>query len=183
MKLNKIYTKTGDCGKTSLSGAVRVDKDDMHIEVCGSLDELNAVLGCLLAQDVPPDERKVLVQAQNLLFELGALVVSDFAMQQNLATFAAATLELESSMDIMQNQVEMPGGFILPGGTWPAALSHLARTVCRRAERQLCRLSKEQVVPGEAMAYINRLSDYLFMLSLKINFISGQQENLWQKRC
>lgn len=83
----------------------------------------------------------------------------------------------------MQNQVEMPGGFILPGGTWPAALSHLARTVCRRTERQLCRLSKEQMVPDEVMAYINRFSDYLFMLSLKINFISGQQENLWQKRC
>lgn len=183
MKQNKIYTKTGDCGKTALSGVVRVDKDDVRIEVCGALDELNAVLGCLLAQEVPSDEREMLVQTQNILFELGALVVSDFAKQLNLETFAAATSELEKSMDAIQGLVEMPRGFILPGGGWSAALSHLARTVCRRAERQLCRLSKEQTVPGEIAAYINRLSDYLFMLSLKINFIDGRQEILWQKRC
>lgn len=183
MKLNKIYTKTGDSGKTSLSGAVRVDKDDVRIEVCGCLDELNAVLGCLLVQEIPSEERRVLAQAQNLLFELGALVVSDFAMWRNPEMIVAATTELEKSMDIIQTQVKMPEGFVLPGGTWAAALSHLARTVCRRTERQLCRLSKEKSVPEEVAAYINRFSDYLFVLSLKMNFISGRQENLWQKRC
>lgn len=179
----KIYTRGGDAGQTSLVGGERVGKDDLRIEVCGDLDELNAHLGLLLTHDLSSEDRQLLTDAQNRLFDFGVYVASLPERRCLFERLEESVRILEQAMDAIQRQVTMPRGFILPGGAAEAALCHVCRTVCRRAERHLCALHEQLLYDAGVLPYMNRLSDYLYMLSLKINFKSGGMENLWQKRC
>lgn len=180
---NKIYTRTGDRGMTSLSTGERVQKDDPRIAWYGELDELNACLGCLLACKLPDADRMLLGELQNLLFEIGGLF--PFGGNQSMDfTFLSENIgRLEHAIDLIQSEVPFPKGFILPGGCPSAAWAHLARTVCRRVERTLWHLPEAETFPEELFSFINRLSDYLYALSLKLNFTEGKKEILWRKRC
>lgn len=182
-KTVKIYTRSGDAGMTSTVGGVRVRKSDSRIEVYGTLDELNACIGYLLAQDVPESDVWLLNEAQSLLFELGGALFADGKSILECAHFEKGVLNLERAIDLIQQEVPRPGGFVLPGGTSSAAWGHVTRTVCRRAERLLCDLLHDGHVAPTCYSYINRLSDYLFALSLKLNYLAAKKENLWQKRC
>lgn len=179
----RIYTKGGDSGETSLPGMRRVRKDDLRIEVCGTLDELNAHVGLLLAGEVPEEDQKLLRDVQHRLFDIGLAVSAGTGDSGAQTGMQEDTRKLEGVIDRLQEQVPMPQGFILPGGGASAATCHLCRTVCRRAERRLCTLAASEPVPEGLLAYVNRLSDYLFVLSLKLNFIQGKHEILWRKRC
>lgn len=181
-KRYKIYTRTGDRGTTALLRGERVGKEDLRIEVCGDLDELNAQLGCLLTYDLPEEDRSLLKDVQNRLFDFGVLV-SACPSCGVLEELPESVSMLEYAIDSIQEQVPMPGGFILPTGVAGAAQCHVCRTVCRRAERHLCGLYASDWQQTGVLPYINRLSDYLYALSIKINFIGGYVENLWQKRC
>lgn len=183
MSPNKIYTRTGDAGMTSTVSGERVKKSDFLIEVYGALDELNACIGCLLTQKIPETDVSLLKEAQNLLFELGGILFADGERVSECSFFKKGLKELEHAIDTIQQDFPRPGGFVLPGGTVSAAWGHMARATCRRTERLLCRLLDEGGIVPECFSYINRLSDYLFVLSLKLNYIAGKKENLWQKRC
>lgn len=179
----KIYTRGGDAGQTSLLRGERVGKDDLRIEVCGELDELNAHLGILLNADLLPEDAALIEDAQNRLFDFGVCVASFPVRGCVFDGLAESVSALEQAVDAVQQQVRMPRGFILPGGTPEAAQCHVCRTVCRRAERHLCALHEPALYEAGVMPYMNRLSDYLYVLSLKINFNRNCMENLWQKRC
>lgn len=178
----KIYTGSGDRGMTSLASGGRVDKDDIIIEANGTLDELNSCLGCLLSLEIPSEENLLLCRIQNVLFEMGA-VIAYAGEKYDGKMFADEAVCLEKAIDSMQAEIPMPHGFVLPGGSYRASMGHLSRTVCRRAERRLCSLVKHGFLFQELLVYLNRLSDFLFLLSLKLNFLDGMKENLWHKRC
>lgn len=179
----KVYTRAGDHGMTSICGGKQVRKDDVQIELYGELDELNACLGCLLIQNIPLSERALLSEVQNTLFEIGVLFSSAVKTECDLRSLSENVIRLEVAIDHIQDEIPMPGGFVLPGGCPSAAWAHLARTVCRRVERTIWRLPHAETLPSELFSFINRLSDYLFALSLKLNFTEGKKEILWQKRC
>lgn len=179
----KIYTRTGDRGMTSMCGGKRVRKDDVQIELYGELDELNACLGCLLTQNIPSSERALLSEVQNTLFEIGVLFSPTVKAEHYLRSLSENVVRLEQAIDHIQDEIPMPGGFVLPGGCPSAAWAHLVRTVCRRVERTIWRLPHAETLPLELLSFINRLSDYLYALSLKLNFTEGKREILWQKRC
>ena len=183
MRKNSIYTRTGDQGQTSLVNGHRVGKDHELIEIYGGLDELNACLGCVLSQNIPDAEKKILVDIQNFLFEVGTLVSFPKISNEQREYIAFQVSGLEAYIDRVQQEITMPQGFVLPGGCCSAALCHWSRTACRRVERLLYSQVKKQTGPSEVLIYINRLSDFLFVLALKLNFIEGREENLWQKRC
>lgn len=179
----KIYTRGGDRGKTSLVNGDRVAKADRRIEACGELDELNAHLGLLLTFSLSDEDRALLCDAQNRLFDFGVYVASVPKRICEFYELGHSIEELEQAIDIIQQQTVMPQGFILPGGVPAAAQCHVCRTVCRRVERRLCALQDVSLYESGLLPYMNRLSDYLYVLSLKINFKSRYMENLWQKRC
>lgn len=179
----KIYTRTGDMGRTALLHGRTVEKSDRRIEACGDLDELNAYLGLLITCDLPTDDRALLLDAQNRLFDFGVCVVADNFRICVFDGLKESVASLEQAIDVVQQEVGMPRAFILPGGCREAAFCHICRTVCRRAERHLCALHEPALHENGVLSFINRLSDYLYALSLKINFKSGSVENLWQKRC
>lgn len=179
----KIYTRTGDQGMTSICGGKRVRKDDVQIELYGGLDELNACIGYLLTQDIPIPERALLGEVQNTLFEIGVLFSPIVKTDYDLKSLSNDIVRLEQAIDIIQDETPMPKGFVLPGGCPSASWAHVARTVCRRVERTVWRLPYAETLPSELLSFINRLSDYLYALSLKLNFTEGKQEILWQKRC
>lgn len=179
----KIYTRTGDNGMTSICGGKRVRKDDLQVELYGGLDELNACLGCLLTQNIPSSSRVLLSEVQNTLFEIGVLFSPVAKQDFDLKPLSEDIARLEHAIDHIQEEVPLPGGFVLPGGCPSAAWAHLARTVCRRVERIVWHLPHAETLPSELLSFINRLSDYLYALSLKLNFTEGKKEILWQKRC
>lgn len=171
----KLYTRHGDTGQTSLVGGKRVSKDDIRIAVCGDLDELNAHIGLLLSFGVPERESAVLIRVQQLLFHIGGeLSNPDYTMSSHLT--AADIAQLESSIYTLQKQTPEPSTFVLPGGCAAAAESHICRTVTRRAERSMVAMSHQYRVDPLAMQYVNRLSDYFFVLALNLNFISSIDE-------
>lgn len=180
----KIYTKTGDLGQTSLVGGSRIDKDDIKIEAYGSVDELNAWIGVL--SDLPENKSRieVLKEIQDRLFTIG----SDLASENEKAKGKIPDLHdeditfLESQMDKMETEIPALRAFVLPGGHLSVSYCHVARTVCRRAERQIIRLSKQEETNPLVIKYINRLSDYLFMLSRKITQETGSIEISWKPR-
>jgi cob(I)alamin adenosyltransferase len=177
MRLSKITTRTGDDGTTGLADGTRLGKDHVRITALGSVDELNSQLGVLLAEELLPDVRAVLLMIQNDLFDLGgalALPTQDqFAenkiswLDERIAHYNADLLPLRE--------------FILPGGSRAGALCHVARTVTRRAERDLVSLAQCDVVPQHALPYLNRLSDLLFVLSRCINRAQSVPETLWHR--
>jgi cob(I)alamin adenosyltransferase len=184
----KIYTRTGDEGETALWGGHRVPKDDDRVEAFGSVDELNAALGAARAEwgrsDAASKEQEVdqiLAQVQHRLFDLGAELANPNANPQNAALVSNADVaELEAAIDRFEAMLEPLRAFILPGGSPAAAQLHLARCVCRRAERRVVHLAGRQPIRGELGRYLNRLSDLLFVLARSVNRAAGVPDVLWR---
>ena len=186
MKITKVYTRHGDGGETSLVGGVRIKKSDIRIEAYGTVDELSAHLGLLVALLPEGEERATVIRIQNNLFNVCTHLATD---QSQTPLYPSAHLAegetefLEVEVDRMMQLLPERQGFILPGGTQAAAQAHVARTVCRRAERRIAALAEVAKVGQEIQQYVNRLSDYLFVLAKIINFNSGQAEIIWQNAC
>ncbi len=177
----KIYTKTGDKGETALFGGERVPKDAQRIEAYGSVDELNCILGVI--QSLQPDKliAATLQKIQNQLFELGADLATPKAHQSPLIPRIKLSHSsfIEKTIDRMEKVLHPLKTFILPGGTVIASQLHLARTVCRRAERSVVRLSRNEDIGDAVIIYLNRLSDLLFVMARYANHQSGQEEVKW----
>ncbi len=179
MRLTRIYTRAGDAGETSLGDGSRVPKTDLRIEAYGTVDELNSFLGLTLAGELPEEFRPWLEQIQNDLFDLGAdLSVPLDDPRERLRVTPTQVERLEELCDLVNARLEPLRSFILPGGTEAAARLHVARAVSRRAERRAAALAQAQDVNPAALAYLNRLSDLLFILSRAAN--AGSQEPLWR---
>ena len=180
----KIYTRTGDEGDTGLFGGGRVSKDHPRVEAYGDIDELNAVLGQARSIDMMPRIDEVLAPIQRDLFAIGALLATpDLAkMHEQRATARISDeriAQLERSIDDGEAELEPLKAFIMPGGTPKAAALHVARTVCRRAERAVVRLQRDVEVPQVVIVYLNRLSDLLFVLARVANRRAGAGEVTW----
>jgi cob(I)alamin adenosyltransferase len=185
LALNRIYTKRGDAGETSLVGGQRVAKDAARIEAYGTVDELNSVVGLAVVSCGEHAEltplAMILLRVQHELFNLGSILATlpeDVHPQQARIT-GADIAQLEHEIDAMNAELPALRSFVLPGGTRISAELHVARTICRRAERLLVTLAREQSVPAEAIAYLNRLSDALFVWSRWANHVLGAPEILW----
>ena len=175
-RLSKIYTKTGDDGTTGLGDGTRVPKDSARVSAYGTVDELNSAIGIVLAQEIPAPVRETLTQVQHDLFDLGGeLCIPGMAMIHD-----ADVERLETTLDGFNADLPMLKEFILPGGGMAAACCHVARTVCRRAEREVVALARTETVRPEAVRYLNRLSDLLFVLARVLARASGHGEVLWQ---
>ena len=184
-RLTKIYTRTGDEGTTSLSGGQRVPKDSQRVRAYGTVDELNAMLGVALADGVSERLTAVLPTIQNELFHLGSDLsfLEEDKAQVDLPQIEAGHVEqLESWIDELLAVVGPLQNFILPGGTKAAAHLHVARTVCRRAEREVVALARSEAVGEYALVYLNRLSDALFVMARYENHEAGVAEPLWNSR-
>jgi cob(I)alamin adenosyltransferase len=180
----KIYTKTGDAGSTGLFGGGRVPKDDPRVEAYGDVDELNAFIGMARSVEVMPRIDEVLVPIQRDLFAIGALLATPNRekMAQHLEKARIDDIriaELERAIDEGEAELEPLTAFILPGGSPKASALHVARTVCRRAERKVVRLQHEVELPPLAVIYLNRLSDLLFTLARVANRRAGTGEVTW----
>jgi cob(I)alamin adenosyltransferase len=181
-RLTKIYTKKGDAGETSLAGGQRVPKESLRIRAYGTVDELNAQIGVALALGLCGQLTAVLPTVQNELFNLGSdlAFLEEDKQKFELPELGAAHVEnLETLIDTLNKDVGPLENFILPGGTAGAAQLHVARTVCRRAERDVIALSRQEPVGEFVIPYLNRLSDALFVMSRYENKQAGQQETLW----
>jgi cob(I)alamin adenosyltransferase len=180
----KIYTKAGDDGHTGLFGAGRVAKDDLRIEAIGTLDELSAAIGLVRSSD--PDVEPVhdlLRTIQDDLFVVGAQLASPLTPCPSSGTIVASDVQrLETAIDQFDAQLPPLRQFILPGGSAEGAQLHLARVVCRRAERRLVALSHHAELPDFVLPYLNRLSDLLFVLARWVNQQMGMTERPWQQR-
>ncbi len=177
----KIYTKGGDTGETSLRGGVRVPKDELRIRSYGTLDELNAVIGLALTESsIPKDVQKALLRVQAELFQLGAELATPRGKNPGMALIEQSHVEaLEKEIDTMENEMSPLKTFILPGGSRPSALLHLARTVSRRAERELVTLNRAEPLRNEVLQYVNRLSDYFFVNARFMNHCSKVNDIPW----
>jgi cob(I)alamin adenosyltransferase len=179
-----IYTRTGDRGETGLFGGGRVPKDDRRVEAYGDVDELNAALGLARAIELMPRVDEVLVPIQRDLFAIGALLATPdpVKMREQLAKARLdeeRVAQLEAAIDAGEAELEPLRAFILPGGTPKAAALHVARTVCRRAERRVVTLAHDVDIPELAVMYLNRLSDLLFVLARVANRRAGAGEVTW----
>ena len=177
----KIYTKTGDAGETSLFGGQRVPKDAVRIEAYGSVDELNAFLGTIRSMQPRSAVEEILSRLQNDLFVLGADLATPLAKTTGkiVRIHADAVADLEGIIDRLDGELKPLTSFILPGGTPVGAQLHVARTVCRRAERFVVRLSCQENIGALPLIYLNRLSDLLFVLARFANHIDGVAESSW----
>ena len=186
MKITKVYTRTGDKGETSLVGGVRIKKSDIRLEAYGTVDELSAHLGMLVAMMKEGEERDLVIRVQNNLFNVCTHLATD---QSQTPLYPSAHLAdgeielLEARIDVLMKQLPERPGFILPGGTPTAAQAHICRTVCRRAERRIAALAEVAQIGPEMQQYVNRLSDYLFVLAKIINFNEGKSEIIWENAC
>lgn len=180
----KIYTKTGDSGTTSLLGGARVSKAHIRIETYGTVDELNSYLGLLRDQEVNGIRKDFLKEIQDRLFTLGAELATESGKDKVVkpSLFETDIEALEEAMDDMDRSLEPLKNFILPGGHQSVSFAHLARCVCRRAERITIALNDDQPVDGLTIKYLNRLSDYLFVLGRKMAAELGVEEVKWQPR-
>jgi len=175
-RLSKIYTKTGDDGTTGLGDGSRVAKDSARVIAYGTVDEANSCIGLLLAGSVPDDVRELLVRIQHQLFDLGG----ELCIPGHAAIFDADVETLEARLDHYNDDLPALKDFILPGGGEAAARCHIARTVVRRAERDTVTLSRHDAVRPQAIHYLNRLSDLLFVLARVLARADGQGEVLWE---
>jgi cob(I)alamin adenosyltransferase len=180
----KIYTKTGDEGDTGLFGGGRVGKDDPRVEAYGAVDELNAMLGLARSSEMMPRIDEVLVPVQRDLFAIGALLATPDIdkMREHLQKARvdeSRIEELERAIDAGEAELEPLKAFILPGGTAKSAALHVARTVCRRAERRVVTLRRDVDIPQLVVMYLNRLSDLLFVLARVANRRAGAGEVTW----
>ena len=179
----KIYTKTGDTGETSLFGGARVPKDDLRIRTYGTLDELNASLGVVLsnpASSIPQVTHQRLLRIQSELFQLGAELATPRG--KNTGIHLIEVLEigaLETEIDEMEAELKPLKSFILPGGSLASTQVHLARTISRRAEREMITLHRAEPLRATTLEYLNRLSDYLFVSARYINLKAGIEDISW----
>src|SRR5258708_35245776 len=180
----KIYTKTGDKGLTSLIGGTRVAKHHIRIESYGTVDELNSYIGLISDQDIMPHDKEILKQIQDRLFTIGSSLAADPEKSRMvIPDLHLADIELlEKEMDKMNEQLPELKHFILPGGSNSISYCHIARCVCRRAERLAVHLAEESTVDEKVNIYLNRLSDYLFTLARKIGNDYKIPENQWIPR-
>ena len=180
----KIYTKTGDQGLTSLIGGTRVLKSSLRIDAYGTVDELNSHIGLLRDQDINDSRRPLLKEIQDRLFTIGSSLASDpdKSKMKIPDLHAEDVLLLEGEMDIMNEGLPELHAFILPGGHPAVSFAHVARCVCRRAERLVVHLQEDAFVADLVAIYLNRLSDYLFVLSRRMAFELGVEEVTWQPR-
>jgi len=177
-RLSKIYTRTGDQGTTGLGDGTRVDKDALRVEAYGTTDELNSALGMVLAEtDIPADLRHWLEEIQHDLFDLGA----ELCIPGHSVLTAAFIERLEQQIDTMNTQLPPLKEFILPGGNRAASACHLARTICRRAERRVFSLSKVETINDWGLKYLNRLSDFLFVAARILARTGDGREVLWNR--
>lgn len=180
----KIYTKTGDKGLTSLIGGTRVPKHHLRIESYGTVDELNSYIGLIRDQDIATKHKEVLKEVQDRLFTIGASLAADpEKSKMKIPDLHTADIELlEQEIDRMDTELPPLRRFILPGGSNTVSFCHIARCVCRRAERLSVHLSEDSFVEEKVIIYLNRLSDYLFTLSRKIGNEQQIVENEWIPR-
>jgi len=187
MKKSPIYTRTGDLGTTSLVGGQRIKKYNIRIKAYGEIDELNANIGVLVTSPNLQDEfRDFFIYLQNKLFNIGAYLATDCpkgAMNECQGLGHEAISKLESEIDRLDAELPPLRQFVLPGGTRRSALTHVCRTVCRRAERTIVELSEESYVDPSILRFINRLSDFLFVFARINNVYSQVEEIFWNKDC
>jgi cob(I)alamin adenosyltransferase len=176
-RLSKIVTRTGDAGTTGLGDGSRVAKDSARIDAIGAVDELNSTLGVLLAEGLPAAVAACLVEVQHDLFDLGG----ELSIPGHEAVGEAQVLRLEEAIARFNADLQPLKEFILPGGTRAASHAHVARTVCRRAERSLVHLGSSAAVRDPVRKYVNRLSDLLFVLARVLNRDAGRADVLWRK--
>jgi cob(I)alamin adenosyltransferase len=174
-RLSKIYTRTGDDGTTGLGDGTRVSKDSPRVEAYGTVDELNSVIGLLLTHTLPEEIHECLVGVQHRLFDLGG----ELCLPGHTAIKQHHVNELEQVLDDLNANLSPLKDFILPGGSAAAAVCHVARTVCRRAERRIISLGKQEQISELIVQYVNRLSDLLFVIARTLNVQAGRQDVLW----
>jgi cob(I)alamin adenosyltransferase len=186
MKKSLVYTKTGDKGRTGLIGGTRVLKTDARLEAYGTVDELNAHLGVLITYLTEEGDAEFLRVVQDKLFGVGSYLATD---QEKTDLHAVSIIKpedvekIELAIDEADNGLPAINNFVLPGGARASAFCHVCRTVCRRAERRILALTDHLTIDQNLLAYINRLSDYLFFLSRRINFLEKKDEIFWNNRC
>ena len=180
VRLTKIYTRAGDAGETSLGDGSRVSKLDCRIGAFGTVDELNSALGVVLAGDVSDAMREPLERVQNELFDVGADLSVPWGVTDRLRVEQALIDRLEELCDAFNADLPELRSFVLPGGTETAARLHVARTICRRAEREVLIGAQEVELNPLVLAYLNRLSDLLFILARAANAAAGRDEPLWR---
>lgn len=179
-KRQKIYTKKGDGGKTSLAGGTVVPKFHGRIEAYGSLDELNSFIGLIRDHDIGKSRKDSLLKIQKDIFIIESMIANEKSVNKNSPVITSSEiLFLEKEIDFMNNDLPELDSFILPGGHPLVSFCHIARTVCRRAERCIVRLSHEVTIEPEVIQYVNRLSDYLFVLARSLSKDLGADENKW----
>jgi len=178
----RIYTKTGDDGTTGLIGGSRVKKYDLRLEAYGTVDELNSWIGIVRSTDIDAHAKTILEQIQQKLFVIGAILATGenaSALKDRFPCKKEDVELLEKEMDLMFTVLPELSHFVLPGGCLPASYCHVARTVCRRAERRIVELSEKVKTDPLLVVYVNRLSDYLFVLSRKVSQDLKVPETLW----
>jgi cob(I)alamin adenosyltransferase len=175
-RLSKISTRTGDAGETGLGSGARVSKDSVRIAAMGDVDELNSAIGVLLAEEVPAQLRAVFEQVQHDLFDLGG----ELSIPGHTLLAEAQVEALEAALERWNRELAPLKEFILPGGTRAAAAAHLARTVCRRAERTVVALGRSEPVGNSVRRYLNRLSDLLFVAGRTLNRAAGRGDVQWR---
>jgi len=175
-RLTRIYTRTGDKGKTGLGDGSRVDKDHVRVEAIGDIDELNSVLGLLLSHELPKDIRHSLSDIQQTLFDIGG----ELSMPGTGALTEEPIAQLEQQLEMYNATLTPLREFILPGSTEASARCHLARAVCRRAERHVVALARDEAVNPNVLSYLNRLSDLLFVISRVLTRLGNGREIYWR---
>ncbi len=177
-----LYTCTGDSGMTSLVGGSRVPKNSLRLEAYGSVDELNSLIGVVAAHaEIDMGLRAQLMDIMSLLFNLGAYLANPLSSDEVPGIDDSTVSGLEKAIDALDSEVEPMNCFVLPGGCLAAASAHVARTVCRRAERRILDLASAENVSAIALKFVNRLSDYLFAVARKLNSDAGVEEIAWKK--
>ena len=186
MKITRVYTKSGDKGMTGLVGGLKVKKTNPRIEAYGTVDELSAQLGLLASFMKDGPDKDIIYRTQRNLFTVCSYLATDKTQTQLAPSYTLDPTEvefLENEIDAINDNIPPQTAFILPGGSHEAAYAHVCRTVCRRAERRIFSLGATTELDPEVLQYMNRLSDYLFVLARKLNFIDGVREKIWKKTC
>jgi cob(I)alamin adenosyltransferase len=176
-RLTRIYTRTGDDGSTGLADGSRVPKDDARLEAIGTVDELNSAVGLLLAEEIPPSLRTTLAPIQHDLLDVGG----ELSLPGHTLLDAGHLERIERELEALNSKLPPLVDFVLPGGTRAAAAAHLARTICRRAERRVVTLSRGNAVAPILLKYLNRLSDLLFVVARSLNREAGHPEGVWEQ--
>ena len=177
----KIYTKTGDGGKTSLFDNSRVWKSDERISSYGTIDELNSILGIAISLDLDSEIKKILVKIQNDLFIVGSDLANPDMSNTKIKTAESMILSLENDIDTFESELSELTNFILPGGTLMSSILHLSRTIARRAETHVTALSQKEEINKIAIVYLNRLSDLLFVLARVLNKRKNIDDIVWKR--